>query len=545
MGQAVGETVGEAGFPDEETRAVILRFASGSHCAGATSWRMTPPSHDGVRPASPARPRARPPRARRVPGRGWSHDRSRHGRRRRAPGARCRRRRGCVARARSARRLRADRRARRLQPGAGRWQRAEQPRAAPPLGRRPAGPRGARRDRGHGDAPPGALPRRRPGGRGAHRVDRLGPRHPGGRRRRGGSRARAARGRPIRRDARAARRRPSRRPHPPHRRERLHRGPARGRRRGRQHERPHDAAPRRGRGARGPPRGLPPLPDPRRQPVREARAAERRRRRACERHAGGRPDGAPRLPPASPHRAAGRARHRARRRAADARLRSPMRPALALLLVLAGPAWAAEEATVALNFQDVELPVLAKFVSEVTGRNFIVDDRVRGKVTIISPTRITPDEAYLVFQSVLQVKGFTTVPSGAFTKIVPAREARETTVPTGARAGEEVVTRILPLRHADAGSLVPVLQPLVSKDGLLSAYPVTNSLVIVDAGANVERLAALLDELDVAPSGGGVEVVPLRFAPADDLAPRVRDAFAGAGRALRVVADSRSNALVL
>ena len=204
-----------------------------------------------------------------------------------------------------------------------------------------------------------------------------------------------------------------------------------------------------------------------------------------------------------------------------------------------------QEAVIALNFQDVELPVLAKFVSEVTGRNFIVDDRVRGKVTIISPTRITPDEAYLVFQSVLQVKGFTTVPSARFTKIVPIREARETTVPTGARAGEEVVTRILPLRHADAGSLVPVLQPLVSKDGLLSAYPVTNSLVIVDAGANVERLAALLGELDVAPSGGGVEVVPLRFAPADELAPRVRDAFAGAGRALRVVADSRSNALVL
>jgi len=206
---------------------------------------------------------------------------------------------------------------------------------------------------------------------------------------------------------------------------------------------------------------------------------------------------------------------------------------------------AKQDAVIALNFQDVELPVLAKFVSEVTGRNFIIDDRVRGKVTIISPTRITPDEAYLVFQSVLQVKGFTTVPSGRFIKIVPIREARETTVPTGARAGEEVVTRILPLRHADAGNLIPVLQPLVSKDGLLTAYPATNSLVIVDAGANVERLAALMAQLDVAPSGGGVEVVPLRFAPAEELAPRVREAFGGEGRALRVVADGRSNALVV
>src|SRR5204862_4431363 len=98
---------------------------------------------------------------------------------------------------------------------------------------------------------------------------------------------------------------------------------------------------------------------------------------------------------------------------------------VATALVIAVTARAANEGTIALNFQDVELPVLAKFVSDVTGRNFIVDDRVRGKVTIISPTRITADEAFLVFQSVLQAKGFTTVPSGRFTKIVPIREARE------------------------------------------------------------------------------------------------------------------------
>src|SRR5262249_14847175 len=141
-----------------------------------------------------------------------------------------------------------------------------------------------------------------------------------------------------------------------------------------------------------------------------------------------------------------------------------------------------QDAVIALNFQDVELPVLAKFVSEVTGRNFIIDDRVRGKVTIISPTRITPDEAYLVFQSVLQVKGFTPAPGGRFPKTVRIGEARETTIPTGGRAGEEVAPPIPPLPHADAGTLMPVLQPLVSKDGLLTAYPATNSLVIVDAG---------------------------------------------------------------
>ena len=221
-----------------------------------------------------------------------------------------------------------------------------------------------------------------------------------------------------------------------------------------------------------------------------------------------------------------------------------MKRALAVLLAVAAAvvARAAEEATVALNFQDVDVTVLARFVSEVTGRNFIVDERVHGKVTIISPTRITPDEAYLVFQSVLQVKGFTTVPSGSFTKIVPARDA----LTTGTRRSDETVTRILPLRHAEASAVLPVLQPLVSKDGLLTAYPATNSLVVVDAGANVERLVGLLDTLDAPSSERVTEVVPLHFAPAEDAARRLRESVAGeGGRALRVTADPRTNSVVL
>src|SRR5206468_269214 len=83
----------------------------------------------------------------------------------------------------------------------------------------------------------------------------------------------------------------------------------------------------------------------------------------------------------------------------------------------------------------------------------------------------------------------------------------------------EVVTRILPLRHAEATALVPVLQPLVSKDGLVTPYPATNTLVVVDAAANVERVAGLLHDLDAPSSERAVEMVSLRFAPADDPAP--------------------------
>jgi len=218
-----------------------------------------------------------------------------------------------------------------------------------------------------------------------------------------------------------------------------------------------------------------------------------------------------------------------------------MKVLLAALMLASAPLALADEATIALNFQDVEIPVLARFVSEVTGRNFIIDDRVRGKVSIISPTRLAPEEVYVVFQSVLQVKGFTTVPSGAVTKIVPIRDARE----SGTAGGDEIVTRILPLAHAEAMALVPVLQPLVSKDGLLTPYPPRNSLIVVDAAANVERITALLRDLD-APSAGTLETVALRWASAPELAESLRAGMGAEGeQRITVVADARTNTLVL
>ena len=220
-----------------------------------------------------------------------------------------------------------------------------------------------------------------------------------------------------------------------------------------------------------------------------------------------------------------------------------MRAVLALAALLCADAGAATgDATVALNFQDVEIPVLAKFVSEVTGRNFIIDERVRGKATIISPTRLTPDEAYLVFQSVLQVKGFTTLPAGAFTKIVPVRDATQ----AGAHGGDQVTTRVLTLAHADATELIPVLQPLVSKDGVLTAHPSTNRLVIVDTAGNVDRLSGLAHELDK-PGSEGAETLALRTAPAEEIAKRLRESLAADPDAasLRVVAEPRTNSLVI
>jgi len=236
---------------------------------------------------------------------------------------------------------------------------------------------------------------------------------------------------------------------------------------------------------------------------------------------------------------------------------------------------------VTMDFQDVELPTLVKFVSDITGKNFLVDDKVKGKVTVISPTKITVDEAYRVFQSVLQVKGFTTVDTGPVVKIIPTKDIKESGMPVDGQIREpsdSFVTRVVPLRYVDATDAASVLQPLVSHDGLISAYAATNSLIIIDTTANLARLRQLIDELDVAGHERTVEVLHLHHAYATDLATTLRDAIeersastgpgapgvppnvpgvAGqarpssvvggksAGRSFKILPDERSNTLVV
>src|SRR5216683_783195 len=131
---------------------------------------------------------------------------------------------------------------------------------------------------------------------------------------------------------------------------------------------------------------------------------------------------------------------------------------------------------ITMNFQNVDIPVLAKFISEITGKNFVLDESVRGKVSIISPTRVTPEQAYSIFQSVLQVKGFTTVQAGTIIKIVPARDVRQSAELTqsqqpGFTQGDQYVTRMVKLRNTEATSVMSVIQPMISHDGLVASFP--------------------------------------------------------------------------
>lgn len=234
---------------------------------------------------------------------------------------------------------------------------------------------------------------------------------------------------------------------------------------------------------------------------------------------------------------------------------------------------------VVMDFQDVEIATLVKFISEITGRNFLLDDKVKGKVSVISPSKITVDEAYRVFQSVLQVKGFTLVDTGPVVKIIAIKDVKGSGLPVGAETrnpSEAYVTQLVPLEHLEAQAAAQLLQPLVSRDGLISAYTPTNSLIVVDSESNIVRLAELITSLDVPGQERTVEVIPLKHAFANDVAGILREAIEDeTGRAaapsgggapvnvpgvassaagkpgtrgvggIRVVPDERSNAVVV
>ena len=185
-----------------------------------------------------------------------------------------------------------------------------------------------------------------------------------------------------------------------------------------------------------------------------------------------------------------------------------------------------------MDFTDVELPVLIKFMSEQTKKNFIFDERVQGKITIISPRRLTLEEAYDVFLSVLQSKGFTTVTQGNTIKIVAAREARQDTIHTGVSrdtGAAEFITRLVPLQNLETAEVVPLVTPLVSKDGMVSAFGSSNTLLLIDSRANIDRIVAIIAELDSEGAPGILRVYPLAFAVAADAAKTLTSVYLEGG----------------
>jgi len=215
---------------------------------------------------------------------------------------------------------------------------------------------------------------------------------------------------------------------------------------------------------------------------------------------------------------------------------------------------------VTIDFDNVDIALFIKFISELTGKNFVIDKAVKGKVTIISPTKITVEEAYKVFESVLEVHGYTVVPAGKIIKIVPAVEARGKDIETRLREEaitpeDKVVTQLIPLRYADPNELKKLFAPLISKSSVIVSYPPTGMLIVTDVQSNIRRLLSIIEAIDLPGIGEEISVVPLQYATASVMAKSLNEVFqkraatakkgAPGAPVLKIVPDDRTNVLIM
>ena len=236
---------------------------------------------------------------------------------------------------------------------------------------------------------------------------------------------------------------------------------------------------------------------------------------------------------------------------------APTLPAAATTLALAlaahtAPLHAQQEGTFTLNLKNADIHSLIQTVSRQSGRNFVVDPRVKARVTVISSEPLDAGELYETFLSVLQVHGYAAVPQGDLIKIVPDVNAKQGPVPAYTdeeSASDQLVTRVIKVANVPAAQLVPILRPLVPQQGHLAAYAATNTLIVTDRASNIERLSTIISEVD-RPDNEEVEIVNLRYAAAAEIirilqSLQNRGAQVGTPGQVRFASDDRTNAILL
>lgn len=205
-----------------------------------------------------------------------------------------------------------------------------------------------------------------------------------------------------------------------------------------------------------------------------------------------------------------------------------------------------------LNLKGADIGVLIQTVSEVTGKSFIVDPRVDAKVTVVSAKPLAPDALYETFLSVLRVHGFAAVPAGGeMVKILPEAMAVQDggTASTNQFGQDELVTRILPVKHVSARELTELLRPLMPQQGHMQPHQNSNSILVTDRAGNIDRIAAIINRIDTA-SDAAVEVIALQHASADEVARTLSSLESNTGAAtnaaaVKLVADARTNSVLL
>ncbi len=228
-----------------------------------------------------------------------------------------------------------------------------------------------------------------------------------------------------------------------------------------------------------------------------------------------------------------------------------------------------EKGKIQMDFVNAEISDLAQSIGELTKRNFIIDDKVRGTITIISPQAITIEEAYQAFISALEVKGFAVTKVGKMNKIVPLREMNKLPIPTDVEfsmgGGDAFVTKLIPISHTRSSDIAKALRFFLTKNGDLVSYEPTNTLIITDSVSNLRRIERIISRLDSTGFQESVNILKLKYAPAVDVAEKIQKIFdLGSGTGIpaavppgadegkgsfqytsKVIPDERTNSLII
>lgn len=219
---------------------------------------------------------------------------------------------------------------------------------------------------------------------------------------------------------------------------------------------------------------------------------------------------------------------------------------------------------VVMNFSDVDISTMVKFISELTGKNFVLDERVKGKISIFSPSKLTTDEAFSLFTSVLELKGFALAQTGKVYKIVPSTSAKQSGMRLmGANdkipLSDAYMARVFDLDQISSQEALTFLQPLVSKEGHIGSFGSGNMLLIVDNASNIQKIAEIVKIIDTPQRREGGELVYLKNGSAENIAAVLKEWLSGKGNrqtgptaqqvtntgSIQVVADVRLNAVLL
>lgn len=205
------------------------------------------------------------------------------------------------------------------------------------------------------------------------------------------------------------------------------------------------------------------------------------------------------------------------------------------------------------NLQDADILSVINEVSQETGKNFVVDPRVSGKISLISSKPLKQSEVYQVFLSVLSVLGYSAIPTGNVVKIMPNMESGEQATPVATSNfpghGDEIVVRVIPLENVSASQLIPVLRPMLPQWSNISAYTPGNVIILMGRASNLDRIRTVIEDVDHA-STSGIQMIPLHHASASQLALvlnnlQTASRASGESNTVSIAVDERSNSLLL